>query len=159
MTQKNIRQCERGSAEQVILHAKWRRRNGRRPTMGYLNEMNPAKALRLASVVVAGVRRSKLVSKIAAVIIERKTYDTMNDKEIEVAARHIIQDSVTEDEVRRRLREELGYRYNVALSITLPTDDVGRGARELVRGIGGLVMKNGAMVMAMLHGHEDTISI
>ena len=57
------------------------------------------------------------------------------------------------------LRDELGYHYSVALHTSIPDDATGREARELVRGLGGLVMKNGAMAMAMMHGHDGTISL
>jgi hypothetical protein len=83
----------------------------------------------------------------------------MTDAEIKIAARHIITSSSSEAEVQQRLRDELGYPYDAALCTNIPDDATGREARELVRGLGGLVMKNGAMAMAMIHGHDGTISL
>jgi hypothetical protein len=88
-----------------------------------------------------------------------KKYDEMTDDEIKVAARHIITSSSSEAEVKQRLRDELGYPYGIALCTKVPADEVGKQARELVRGLGGLVMKSGAMAMGLMHGHNGTISL
>ncbi|MEK7187690.1 MAG: hypothetical protein AAB691_02495 [Patescibacteria group bacterium] len=90
---------------------------------------------------------------------ETKTFETMSDNEIKAAARQIVRTSSSEGEIQRRLREELGYPYSIACHTEVPTDRTGREARELVRALGGLVMQNGAMVMAMMHGHDGIISL
>ncbi len=150
---------EQGSAEQIVAHATWQRSRGRNPSMSFVGEYNPRKALSLANSVIYLARRTKLVDSIGAVVVRHKSYNDMTDAEIKIAARRIITSSSSEAEVQQRLRYELGYPYAVALHTTIPDDAIGREARELVRGLGGLVMKNGAMAMAMMHGHDGTISL
>jgi hypothetical protein len=127
--------------------------------MSFVGEHNPRKALALASSVIRAAKHTKLIDSIGAVVVRRKSYRDMTDVEIKVAARHIISSSSSEAEVQQRLRDELGYPYSIALHTTIPDDATGREARELVRGLGGLVMKNGAMAMAMMHGHNGVISL
>lgn len=152
-------QHEQGSAEQVLAHSAWQRSRGRNPSMSFVGERNPRKALSLARSVIRAARHTKLVNSVGAVVVQRKSYNNMTDAEIKVSARHIITSSSSEEEVQQRLRDELGYPYGVALHTTIPSDATGRQARELVRGLGGLVMKNGAMAMAMMHGHNGTIRL
>ena len=152
-------QHEQGSAEQVLVHAAWQRSRGRNPSMSFVGEHNPRKALSLANSVIRAAQHTKLIDSIGAVIVRRKSYSDMTDTEIKVAARHIITSSSSEAEVQQRLRDELGYPYGAALHTSIPDDATGREARELVRGLGGLVMKSGAMAMAMMYGHDGTISL
>lgn len=88
------------------------------------------------------------------------SYCDMTDAEIKAAAKNIIASSSSQEEVCQRIRDELKYPYgNIALYTLIPNDAIGVTARELVRGLGGLVMKNGAMAMAMMHGHNGTINL
>lgn len=159
MNKSVLSQHEQGSAEQVVAHAAWQRSRGRNPSMSFVGEHNPRKALALANSVIRAAQRTKLIDSIGAVVVRRKSYSDMTDVELKVAARHIITSSSSEAEVQERLRDELGYPYSIALHTTIPDDATGREARELVRGLGGLVMKNGAMAMAMMHGHDGVISL
>ncbi|MFA5413494.1 MAG: hypothetical protein WC348_03060 [Patescibacteria group bacterium] len=149
-----------GSAEQVVAHAAWQRSRGHNPSMSFVGERNPCKALALANSVIRAAQHTKLIGLVGAAVVQCKSYPDMTDAEIEVAARHIIASSSSEDEARQRLRDELGYPYDdVALCTTTPDDATGREARELVRGLGGLVMKNGAMAMVMMYGHDGVITL
>lgn len=159
MKKSIVSECQVGSAEEVVLHAAWQKSRGRRPSMAFLGERNPRKALALANVVVRQVAFSARFDAVVAPVVARKSFAEMSDAEIKVAARQIIRTSSTEAEARRRLRDEIGYPYSVALSVSLPADATGREARELVRGLGGLVMANGAMAMCMMHGHDRVISL
>lgn len=160
MKKSVVLQHEIGSAERVVAHAAWQCSRGRNSSMSFISEHNPRRALALATTVTRNARQTSQVdSMIGGLIVKSKNYDTMTDPEIKIAARHIIASSSSEDEVQQRLRDELDYPYGIALHTTIPDDATGREARELVRGLGGLVMKNGAMAMAMLHGHNSTISI
>ena len=159
MKKSVLSQHEQGSAEQVVAHATWQRSRGRNPSMSFVGEHNPRKALSLADSVIRAARHTKLIDSIGAVFVWGKSYHVMTDVEIKVAARYIITSSSSEAEVQQRLRDELSYPYRVALHTTIPEDATGREARELVRVLGGLVMKNGAMAMAMMHGHDGTISL
>jgi len=75
----------------------------------------------------------------------------MTDTEAKAVISAVIRNSSSEDEVHRRLRDELGV-TGVALTTHLPTDQTGCEARAIVGGLGGLIMKNGAMAMFMAHG-------
>lgn len=152
-------QCWSGSAEQVVAHARWQRSRGRKPSMSFLNQRNPREALKLASSVLRGVMRSESVSFIGATVLGKKTYAAMNDDEIGAAVRHIVTSSSSEDEVRRRVREELGYTGSLRLQTSIPTDDAGRKERELLRGLGCLVTRGGAIAHVLIRGHEDTICV
>ena len=159
MKKSVLSQHEQGSAEQIVVHAAWQRSRGRNPSMSFVGERNPRKALSLANSVIRAAQRTKLIDSIGAVVVRRKSYHDMTDVELKVAARHIISSSSSEGEVQQRLHDELGYPYSIALHTSIPDDATGREARELVRGLGGLVMKNGAMAMAMMHGHDGVISL
>lgn len=88
-----------------------------------------------------------------------KAYRDMTDDEIKQATRQIVSNASTDDEIRQRLRDELVYPYSVAITSHNPTDQAGREARVIVQGLGGLVRKDGAMVMVMMHGPRgNTIS-
>jgi len=88
-----------------------------------------------------------------------KTFDNMTDAELKEAARMIVRASSSEAEVRERIARELQYPYGIAVTSHLPTDAVGRQARGIVSTLGGLTLRNGAMVMVMLQGHDGTISL
>lgn len=154
-----LSQHEQGSAEQVVAHAAWQRSRGRNPSMSFIGEHNPRKALALAHYVILVVRLSKGADLIATVLGwgGRRRYRDMTDAEIKIVAEHIITSSSSEAEVKQRLRDELDYPYGVVLDIYTTNDATGREARELVRGLGGLVMKNGAMAMAVIQGHNGDI--
>lgn len=154
-----VSQFNLGSAEEVIAHAAWQRTRGRRPAMSFVGQRNPRKALAFAGTVIRVAKRTALIDSIGSILLQRECYDEMTDVQIEVAARHIISSSSSEAEVRQRIRDELGYPDEITLETSLPNAATGREARELVRGLGGLVMKNGAMAMAIMHGHDGTIQL
>ena len=81
----------------------------------------------------------------------RSFYD-MGDQEFQAALRAIVTTSDTEEQVRQRLRDELGYPYSIAITSHQPTDEVGREASALVAALGGSHLRSGAMVMVMAHG-------
>ncbi len=88
-----------------------------------------------------------------------KTYREMTDAEIKTVAKAIITSSSSEEEVKQRLRDELGYQYTVAICSQVPTSVVGVEVFEIMQTLGGLVMKNGAMVMASMYGHDGIINL
>lgn len=81
-----------------------------------------------------------------------KTFRDMSDSEMVDATRSIIRTSSTEAEVKRRLKEELQYPYHIAITSHNPTDKVGREAKAISAGLGGLSLLDGSMVMVMMHG-------
>lgn len=54
----NLSHLPAGSPQLVVAHAKWRHGRGKRPSMTYRGERNPAKALQLALRDLAGPRRN-----------------------------------------------------------------------------------------------------
>ena len=159
MKKSVLSQHEQGSAEQVVTHAAWQRSRGRNPSMSFVGESNPHKALSLANSVIHAAKRTELIDSIGAIVARRKSYHDMTDVELRAAARHVISSSSSEAEVQQRLRDELGYPYSIALHASISDDAIGRETRELVRGLGGLVMKDGRMAMAMMHGHNGIINL
>jgi hypothetical protein len=156
MSKPTFRQYDLGSAERVIAHAAWQRSRGRGPSMTFITEHNPRQALRLARAVVAN---AKLTDLVIASPVRRRSFAEMTDTEIKIAVAQVIRTSNSADEVKQRLRAEYGSDRGISLHVHQPTDEVGRQARELCRGLGGLTLANGAMVMAMLHGHNNTINL
>jgi hypothetical protein len=156
MKKSVLLQFGQGSAEEVIAHAMWQRSRGRRPSMSFVGEKNPQKALNVAKAVVDAATRTRMIDSIGDIVMKNKTYHEMTDDEIEIAARNIIITSSSEEEVHQRLLDELDY-SGMELSTNIPEDATGREARELVRGLGGMIMKNGAMAMAMMEGHSGLI--
>jgi hypothetical protein len=85
------------------------------------------------------------------------TYYDMTDAAFESALRTIVSLSTSEDEVRRRVRDELGYPYTLSIASLMPTDTAGCEARAVVIGLGGLTLGNGAMVMVMAHAPSGAV--
>jgi hypothetical protein len=147
------------TAEQVVRAAIENTDLGKQPDLPYINEQDPTKAVRLAVAVLREEISAILKDALHAAQARGKSYSDMTDEEIKAAARNIVRTSSSEAEIQQRIRDEIGYPYGVSLCIHMPDDSTGREARELVRSLGGLVTKNGAMVMGMMHGHEGTISL
>src|SRR3989344_1962143 len=143
---------ESGTAARVIAHAAWQRSRGRKPSMPFLAQNNPRKALQAAKIIATSNPMNALVSRLGEILVQRikvevKDWRTLTETTLTAAVRHIVVTSSSEEEVRRCLREDIGYDQHVSLHSHLPDDTTGREARELVRAMGGLAMTNGAMVM------------
>ena len=136
-----------GSAERVVAHATWQRSRGRNPSMGFIIESNPRKALGLANSILRRDEWESVATLIGEAIVEAYSWDEMSDDQLKLAVRAIIKTSSSENEITCRVRDELDYPYDLSLFIEMPTDETGREARELVRGLGGLTTANGAMVI------------
>lgn len=146
MRRSDLRKLPIGSAELVIAHAAWRRQRGRRPSMSFINERDPRKALKFAQAVVNADQWSKKIAGIGKIFAEGRSFETMDKLMLEVAIRHIVTTSSSEHEALARVQNELGLPpENFSISSFLPDDTPGREMRELVRGLGGLIMKNGAV--------------
>lgn len=80
--------------------------------------------------------------------------------DVKAAIAQIVTTSSSDEEIVRRIGAEFGYSPDsIRIHSHTPTDDVGREAREIVRGLGGLVRKDGAMVMLTVYGPHDTIDL
>ena len=86
-------------------------------------------------------------------------FQDMSDDEIREAVRKIVSDSSDDEEIQQRLYDELGYAHHAAINSCLPTDRNSRDARAIAQKLGGLIRKDGAMVMIILHGPRGIISI
>jgi len=158
MKKPALSQFKKGSAELVVAHARWRRSRRRRPSMFFVGEKNPRKALQIAQSICRRATRIDFIDGLAGSALQGRSFANMDDDELKFAVQRIVRTSSSEDEVRQRISAELQYPYRPSIHISVPTDGIGREARELVRGLGGLVMRNGAMLMGMMHGHDGTIS-
>jgi len=145
-----------GSAERVIAHAVWQESRGRNPSMNFVTETDPRKALALAYFIVDRVVLTALETSYGLKIANTHSWDKMSNDELKVAIRAIIQTSSSKREINRRVRRELDYPHNLKLDIKIPTDETGRRVRELARGSGGLIMTNGAMVMGTICSRDNT---
>lgn len=72
----------------------------------------------------------------------------MNQDELKVVIRGIVTTSTSEQEIRQRLKDEIGCSdEGIMLIVDAPGDDVtDREAVDLVKALGGLVTKNGLLV-------------
>ena len=100
--------------------------------------------------VAAEQHKDKMVTDLAEQLISTKTWSNMNDKEHQICVRHIVLQASSEEELRKLLTEELGTGY-CSINWHLPPDGdkTGQEAQMLVKALGGLISKNGAMVMIM----------
>lgn len=79
-----------------------------------------------------------------------RPYDELSNDEIGAALRYIIGISETEDEIKRRVKEEFRYPYTPSIhSLTALTAAAGE-AKMLCQAMGGLTMKNGTLVQLMI---------
>ena len=91
-----------------------------------------------------------MIGKLAEVLMSTKTWHNMNADERRMCIRHIVNQAESEDDLRQRLRNELGLSCcAINWYLPAPGDKVGEEARMLVKALGGLVAKNGALVMIM----------
>ena len=143
---------EPGTAAYVIAHARWQRSRGRGPSMKFLAQRNPRKAL-AAAVLLAGEVGHK--QRLTAMLprMPKTTPDqamTMDIETLQIHVRRIVAGAKTKDEISSGFERELGI-YGAAIAWHEPTDQTGREARELVTALGGLVSGSGAMVMLMFY--------
>ena len=146
-----------GTAEHIIASAG---SNGAElsPEHSFLGTTNADHAFQLACEVLVGEETALVQDLLATAGIEMN-YDTMTDAQIRAAARLIVRDSNSLVEIERRLQGEIGYPYDVGLYLEMPYDRHTFAEREAVRGLGGLVMKSGAMVTGRICGHDDWINL
>ncbi len=79
-------------------------------------------------------------------------WTTIPDEGIKMALHAIVRTSTSDEEIRRRIANELLYPHEVAIVSHLPTDRVGRQALIIVAALGGPIRADGAMVMVMVRG-------
>ncbi|MCX6715124.1 MAG: hypothetical protein NTX72_04895 [Candidatus Uhrbacteria bacterium] len=85
----------------------------------------------------------------------RKTYETMTQTERQICVRAIVTQVESEKELAHYLALVLGVNdFHIRWHLAEPDDVPGQEARMLVEALGGLVSKNGALVMIYIHDEE-----
>ena len=157
---KAFRQFAVGTAAYVVAHAEYMASLGRNPSVKFLTNNNPRKALVSARAILESQNWQGLVTDTANQIapgLLGKPFDSMKPVEVEIVLRHIVATSSSEEEILKRIKGELGCPYTPSLSFKQPKDRVEREACELVKALGGLITKNGAMVMMTIFGPQGEV--
>jgi hypothetical protein len=94
--------------------------------------------------------RTKLVSMLANRIMDIVPWDSMNANQRKVCVRHIVSEVETKEELEKRLLDDFGIDC-AAIDWCQPdsADQTSMEAQMLVKALGGLVSKSGAMVSIM----------
>jgi hypothetical protein len=94
--------------------------------------------------------KNQLCSNLAEQLMGTKTWSNMNKKERDICLKHVVSQVESEQELTDRLRADFGITY-AAINWYKPDDgdQTGQEALMFVQALGGLVSKNGAMVMIM----------
>lgn len=147
-----LSKLDRGSAAYVVAHARWRRSRGRGPSMSYLTERNPRKALASAQAILVKIGRRQKREEILQYLPPTTPKETamMDHVEIEAHIRRIVIQCMSGAELAQRLFDELGL-GEVSIKWYVPVDQTGVEARDLASAFGGLVSKSGALV-SVRHG-------
>lgn len=94
--------------------------------------------------------KDKLIADMAEQLLSTKTWGDMSKNELKICVRNIVSQVESEDELRERLTKELGFGYcAINWHLSDAGDKTGDEARALVKALGGLVSKNGALVKIM----------
>ena len=91
-----------------------------------------------------------MIADLADQLMSTKTYAAMTTIERKTCVRHIVSQVESKQELQERLQRDLGVGYCcISWHLSEPGDKTGDEARMLVKALGGLVAKNGALVMIM----------
>lgn len=91
--------------------------------------------------------KNGLRAQIADALISTKTWGDMTKKERDLCVHHLVSESESEDDLRRRLAE-IGVGYvAVSWQDVDPNDKTSLEAQMIVKALGGPIAKNGALVM------------
>ena len=88
-------------------------------------------------------------AQLASLFLSTKTWDTMSEAERKVCVHHIVSQSESELELSRRLNEIGCIDCAIRWSEIDLNDETSLEAQALVKALGGLVAKNGSLVMVM----------
>jgi hypothetical protein len=159
MTKKYYLAYPVGSAARVIAHAQYRASRGKKPSMAYLTETNPRKALeaahRIEGAIVDNDHKEFFARKKAdSIIIQKRPYDQLTPGEAGLAMRRIIVNSSDSAEVARRFRDELGCPYTPCMNVMEMKSSTSHEARDLCLALGGVALKTGQPIMLMVHGPD-----
>lgn len=105
----------------------------------------------LEQIIAARQPVNQALQSIGQQIVESgRLYDELSNEEIEAALRYIIETSDTEDEIKRRVKEEFHYPYTPSLNCLTALTAAAGEAKMLCMAMGGLTMKNGTLVQLMI---------
>lgn len=95
----------------------------------------------------ANEAKNRQRAQIADALISTKTWDDMTKKERDLCVHHLVSESESEDDLRRRL-SEIGVGYvAVNWQDVNQSDKTSLEAQMIVKALGGPIAKNGALVM------------
>ncbi len=102
----------------------------------------------------AAVRAEQFKDGLRAILanslMSTKTWSDMNKDERMCCVQHVVGQSETEAELQQKLSEELGAGYcAIDWNDVDPSDKTALEAQALVKALGGLISKSGALVMIM----------
>lgn len=156
---KTFRQLEPGTAAYVVAHATYMASRGKNPSQPFLAEKNPRKALASAKVFVTALESQEFVGGIMASLGKdilsdpaKPSYYEMQQPDIEAALRHIVTNSSSEEEVKTRVKSELGCPYTPTVRILSALSKLGTQVHQLCAAMGGVTLKTGELVQVMLWG-------
>ena len=82
----------------------------------------------------------------------KPSYYEMQQPDIEAALRHIVTDSSSKEEVKARIKSELGCPYTPTVRVLSALSKLGTQVREMCLVMGGVALKTGELVQIMLCG-------
>jgi hypothetical protein len=100
---------------------------------------------------------SALCSVGERIIKDGKPYSELSRDEIEAALRHIVTTSESEDEIRRRVKDEFRCPYQPCLTSLTSLTAMAGEAILLCQAMGGMTMKNGTLVQLMIFAPDGEI--
>ena len=97
--------------------------------------------------------KAGMIAQLAEVLMSTKVWRDMDKNEQRVCIRHIVSQAESEEDLRQRLAKELGVSHcAIDWHLPDPNNKTDQEALMLVKGLGGLVSKNGAMIAIMTAG-------
>jgi len=93
--------------------------------------------------------KDEMVAGVAEWLMTNKSWVEMTKDERKACIRTSVSQVESEDELRERLAELGVEGFIINWHLSEPGDETGQEARMLVKALGGLVAKNGALVMIM----------
>ena len=111
--------------------------------------------LELEQIIRAQEPVARALSSVGENIIKNgRSYHELDTNEIKAALRHIITTSESEEEIKRRVKEEFHCPYEPSINpLTALTAAAGE-AKMLCQAMGGLTMNNGTLVQLMVWGPD-----
>lgn len=95
--------------------------------------------------------KDKVFSIMAKKLLQTKIWSDMTAYEKKIYLRHVVLQVESEDELNDHLIKKLDVDFSIMWYLPDPGDQAGEEARALLKALGGLVAKNGALVQIMTY--------